>query len=124
LEAKENSVTKECKIHGMTKFIPCKQHDYYRYRCAKCNSDAVKKRRRKLKQMAIEYKGGCCANCGYNKSARALQFHHVDPNEKDFGLGKDGITRSWKIVKSEIDKCVLLCSNCHAEEHDKIEENK
>lgn len=85
------------------------------------NNYSVKKRRRKLKQMAIEYKGGKCEECGYNKSNYALTFHHKDPNEKEFGIGGKGETRSWESLKVELDKCVLLCANCHAEEHEKID---
>ncbi len=84
------------------------------------NSKAVSKRRKLIKEMAIEYKGGKCCNCGYDKCARALHFHHLDPNEKDFGIGGNGRTRSWEKVKEELDKCVLVCSNCHAEIHEGI----
>lgn len=79
----------------------------------------VQNRRIKLKLMAIEYKGGCCEICGYNKSNWALGFHHINPTEKDFNIGYKGYTRSWEKVKKEIDKCMLVCSNCHAEIHEK-----
>lgn len=78
---------------------------------------AVSERRRKLKQMAIEYGGGQCQICGYKKCVRALSFHHKDPNEKDFGLSARGLTRSWEKTKVELDKCILVCANCHAEIH-------
>ena len=77
-------------------------------------SNAVKKRRKVIKHRAIEYKGGKCGICGYDKCESALEFHHVDPSSKLFGIGS-GDTRSWEIVKAELDKCVLLCSNCHKE---------
>lgn len=83
-------------------------------------SEAVQKRRRKIKEMSIEYKGGCCEKCGYNKCNRALEFHHINPEEKDFGIASNGYTRSWEKVKEELDKCILVCSNCHAEIHEKI----
>lgn len=82
--------------------------------------EAVKKRRKKLREMAREYGGGKCAICGYKKSPRALTFHHLDPKEKDFGLSVKGLTRSWEKMRKEIDKCILLCANCHAEVHDGI----
>lgn len=72
----------------------------------------------KTKLKAVEYKGGKCIVCGYNKSIRALQFHHLDPSQKDFGIS--GSTKSFEKLKSELDKCVLLCSNCHAEVHDNL----
>lgn len=78
---------------------------------------AVAKRRRNLKLLAIDYKGGKCLCCGYNKCPQALQFHHLDPTKKDFGISTTGVTRSWEKIKVELDKCVLLCANCHAEVH-------
>ncbi len=81
---------------------------------------AVAKRRKKIRQMAIEYKGSRCAICGYNKCIQALEFHHIDGRGKDFGISAKGYTRSWKEVKSEINKCILLCANCHREVHESI----
>ncbi|MEB3330795.1 MAG: hypothetical protein VKQ33_16355, partial [Candidatus Sericytochromatia bacterium] len=66
---------------------------------------------------AIEYKGGACERCGYNKCPAAMVFHHPDPNQKDFGISSSGKTRSFEKIKSELDKCVLLCMICHAEIH-------
>jgi len=80
---------------------------------------AVSKRRKKIRDMAIEYKGGKCSICGYNKCKNALEFHHLNSNEKEFGLSQSGLTRSWDKVKKEIDKCILVCANCHRELHDK-----
>lgn len=69
--------------------------------------------------MLIAYKGGKCEQCGYDKSSRALEFHHVNPAEKDFTVSKI-LTRSIANLKEEVDKCILLCSNCHAETHDRL----
>jgi hypothetical protein len=77
--------------------------------------EAVKKRRYKVKAMSIEYKGGKCLICGYNKFQGALELHHIDRTKKSFGIGEKGYTRSWAKVKIELDKCVLLCANCHRE---------
>ena len=74
--------------------------------------------------MALELKGNICTRCGYSKSARAMVFHHLDPKSKDFAIGSLGYTRSWKKVVAELEKCVLLCSNCHAEVHDELEADK
>jgi 5-methylcytosine-specific restriction endonuclease McrA len=76
---------------------------------------AVAKRRRKIKELSIEYKGGKCQTCGYNKCAAALELHHLDAKEKSFGVAEKGYTRSWEKVKAELDKCILLCANCHRE---------
>jgi transposase len=81
------------------------------------NIERVKKRRRVLKEMAVEYKGGCCQQCGYNKCLDSLHFHHLNPNEKDFGISQNGVTRSWEKIKEELDKCILVCGNCHGEIH-------
>lgn len=81
---------------------------------------AVAKRRKKLREKAIEYGGGKCKVCGYSKELTALEFHHTDPKEKDFGLSQRGLTRSWEKIKLEIDKCVLVCANCHREIHSGI----
>lgn len=82
--------------------------------------EAVKKRRIKLRAMAREYKGNRCEICGYDKCSRALSFHHLDPKQKGFGISDRGLTRSWEKIKNEIDKCILLCANCHMEIHDGI----
>jgi hypothetical protein len=103
---------KTCKVHGSTDFSGAS-----RPRCRKCLVAAVIKRRRKLKILAVAYKGGKCEKCGYSKCIDALEFHHMDPSKKEFGLSARGITRAWSIVKLELDKCKLLCANCHREVH-------
>lgn len=80
---------------------------------------ATRKRRRRLRLMAIELKGGKCEVCGYNKCYAALEFHHQNSEAKNFGISEDGITRSWKRIREEINKCFLLCANCHRELHDR-----
>ena len=77
----------------------------------------VSERRRKTKDMAIEYKGGKCEKCGYNKCNGALEFHHLNPEEKDFSISTSGTTKSFERIKKEIDKCILVCANCHREIH-------
>lgn len=82
-----------------------------------CDACRITIGRANLKLLAIEYKGGKCIICGYNKCARALQFHHIDPNEKEFNIS---MTTAFTLErnKAELDKCVLLCANCHSEIHD------
>lgn len=86
----------------------------------KCNSCLVNIRRFKFKQKCLAYKGGKCEDCGYDKCSRALTFHHLDPKEKDFSISGNH-ARRWDSVVAELDKCILLCANCHAEEHEKVE---
>jgi len=87
------------------------------YRKSLCNSCSVTLARRRRKQKAIDYKGGCCQVCGYNKYNGALHFHHIKPDHKDFAFSAKGIPRTWEAQKVELDKCTLLCSNCHSETH-------
>lgn len=77
--------------------------------------EAVSKRRRRIKVMAVEFKGGKCQICGYNKYVGALDLHHVDPDKKSFSISSRGHSRSWEKVKKELNKCMLLCANCHRE---------
>lgn len=77
--------------------------------------DRVAKRRKQLKVMVVKYLGGRCVRCGYDKCVAALEAHHLDSSTKAFGIAAKGYTRSWEVVKTEADKCILLCSNCHRE---------
>ena len=106
---------KQCKHHGMTDFH-LEGSGYYR--CKQCRVEAVQRRRITIKEKAVEYKGGCCYICGYKKYFGALEFHHMDATQKDFGIGYKGYTRSWAKVKEELDKCIMVCANCHREIHD------
>ena len=75
----------------------------------------VSKRRIRNKEILVESKGGCCERCGYNKCIAALEFHHLDPDEKSFNL--TGSTRGIEKQLEESKKCILVCSNCHREIH-------
>lgn len=82
------------------------------------NKYHVTKTRKLLKIKAVNYKGGKCQQCGYSRCIQALDFHHINQNDKSFGLSSNGITRAWNLVQKELDKCILLCANCHRELHD------
>ena len=79
--------------------------------------ERVAERRRVMKLKCVEYKGGKCSICGYDKCVAAMVFHHIDPSNKDFGISAKGLCRSFDKLKIELDKCILLCANCHAEKH-------
>jgi hypothetical protein len=102
-----------CRVHGESRFVR-RNGDAY-YRCAKCRSADVMRRRRRVKTILVQEAGGACRLCGYDKYAGALHFHHLDAGSKEFSLGQAGITRSIEAARAEARKCVLLCSNCHAE---------
>ena len=105
-------VTRTCPRHGETRH---RRQGGGRYRCVRCNSQAVSRRRRTVKQILVREAGGCCTICGYDRYAGALQFHHREPTLKSFALSRKGVTRSIAEAREEARKCVLLCANCHAE---------
>ena len=110
-----DQTTKECYKHGSTDHA---LDSSGRYRCKKCRVDAVTRRRAKIKRMAVEYKGSECADCGLiTEHVGVYDFHHLDPGQKDFAIAKKGYTRSWEKTKQELDKCVMLCANCHRIRH-------
>ena len=71
-------------------------------------------RQRKLD--AIQYKGGKCERCGYNKYPDVLEFHHIDSTQKEANWSKMRLW-SWNKVLIELDKCMMVCANCHREIH-------
>jgi len=101
----------DCEVHGTTTHVVRDG----RYRCRRCNSEAVSRFRRSVKRRLVDEAGGCCVICGYSRSMAALQFHHIDPATKRFNLGLKGVSRSIETVRAEAAKCALLCANCHAE---------
>jgi 5-methylcytosine-specific restriction endonuclease McrA len=85
------------------------------YRCKQCRVESVVRRRRKVKGLLVADAGGKCQLCGYDRYIGALQFHHIDPKTKRLALGGGGVILALETMRSELRKCVLLCSNCHAE---------
>lgn len=102
----------ECHRHGSTEFW---LETRGIYRCLKCRSEAVSRRRRRVKEILVAEAGGACEVCGYDRWIGALHFHHREAETKLFGLSDRGFTRSIDSARAEAGKCVLLCSNCHAE---------
>ena len=84
--------------------------------CKKCNDEVAYKKQKELKQRCVDMKGGKCVFCGYNKYVGSMDFHHTDPNEKEYSIS-DLRTYSFDKIKSELDKCILVCRNCHGELH-------
>jgi hypothetical protein len=101
-----------CTIHGPVELLVGSDGGTV---CLKCRSQAVSDWRRRAKRILVEEAGGRCRLCGYDRCVAALQFHHLDPSQKRFGLGSRGLARSLDALRDEAKKCVLLCSNCHAE---------
>ena len=101
-----------CAVHGATTFVVRRDGGSA---CLACRAERVVRRRRELKRILVDEAGGACAVCGYDRCLAALEFHHLDPAQKTFGLGLRGLTRSLERLRAEAAKCVLLCSNCHVE---------
>lgn len=106
-----------CRLHGDTEFV--REGTGY-YRCGRCRSESVMRHRRRLKELLVEEAGGKCILCGYQGPSRALEFHHIDRADKGFALSQKGVTLSVQALRAEARKCVLLCSNCHAEVEDGV----
>lgn len=83
--------------------------------CGMCNTNL---RRFRVKERSVQYLGGVCNRCGWKGHISGFDFHHLDPNEKDFNPSAMNLAnKKWEIAKSELDKCELLCALCHREEH-------
>lgn len=111
------------------KICPCcniyySSDEFYRRRkstdlsvyCKICTNRQAIERFREAKRRAVEYKGGCCQVCSYDRCINALEFHHLDPTKKDFSISQ-AKNKSFDKIKSELDKCILVCANCHREIH-------
>jgi transposase len=106
------TVTLTCRHHGESEHALCADGGY---RCKRCRSESVARRRRKMKQLMVADAGGCCCICGYNRYIGALEFHRVNPDDKRLTLSRNGVTLALETLRAEASKCVLVCSNCHAE---------
>lgn len=103
---------KVCSRHGLTTHV---HENNGQFRCRKCRSLYVAQNRIRTKEKLVKHLGGKCQICSYNKSIWALEFHHINPAEKEFSISHDGITRGIGRCLEEVKKCVLLCANCHRE---------
>jgi hypothetical protein len=97
----------------------CKQKDHYHRLKNQTNtyhSQTIRAYKRKM--VLIELKGGKCSECGYKKNISSLHFHHTNPEEKEFQLDARTLSnKSMNLLLIEVEKCILLCSNCHGEKH-------
>lgn len=136
-EEEKNKISKSLTQKKEKKYcIDCgKEISYTSIRCKKCHSlyrigkgiygisnenkaKYITARRKKIRYKFIEKLGGKCSICGYNKSKNALEFHHLDKEKKDFNLSYKGLRNSIENLNKEIEKCILVCSNCHREIHE------
>jgi len=106
------TVSKETRSEWWHKSWENKEYRQRKYK-------STQKRLRAIKEKSVEYLGGKCVKCGYDKCIEALEFHHLNPEAKEKRDNGRGIDRrkSFEKQKPELDKCILLCANCHREEH-------
>jgi hypothetical protein len=89
----------------------CKNRHHQSYK-------AQKSRGLTRKLELLQSAGGSCVLCGYNKNLAALTFHHVDSDEKSFKLDMRSLSnRKMEAIRVELEKCIVVCQNCHAELH-------
>lgn len=116
--------SESCKEKRCPKCGELKQrHHFYKMKasndglagyCKPCSLSNTRENKRSRKKQAIEYKGGCCERCGGIFHPAAFEFHHISPHEKEKDPCK---INSWESMRKELDKCLLLCANCHRIEH-------
>lgn len=81
-----------------------------------CNVCRTSNSRKNKKLKAVGYMGGKCIVCEYDKCIAALHFHHIEPHEKEFGFSSN-MTKPFEVLQIELNKCIIVCSNCHSEIH-------
>ena len=124
-ECQENKVLYSEKICILcqTSFIPNNPNRKYCYECSPegvSAAESLRRKKRSLKHYLITLKGGKCQKCGYDKCEGSLQFHHRNPVEKEFNFSHINLNDSnfsLNILLLELEKCDLLCANCHSEHH-------
>lgn len=123
---KRNGNTKLCPICNEVKdlndFYPRANREDVAGYCKKCSNIYHRDRVKKVKIKMLDYKGNKCEDCGLtleNSHYCVFDFHHINPDDKDPNFDKIKF-QNWEKIKSELDKCVLLCSNCHRLRHAKI----
>lgn len=106
----------ECKIHGECshRLNSDGKGKPKKWQCLTCISLRQKNLRKRRKETLVQMVGGRCILCGYNKWIFAIDFHHLDPKQKSFEIGKAHLYKFSSCVE-ELKKCVPLCRNCHAE---------
>lgn len=107
-----------CKVEkDVSKFYSRRDKTGNSTYCKECSNTQAIIRQKDLKQKCLDYKGNKCIVCNYNNYSGALEFHHIDPSQKDFTISHLKSYSFNDLVKNELDKCALLCANCHREVH-------
>ena len=107
---------KEYRIKNPDKF---KELEKSRWKNPKRKEDVDNRRKRGMDYLRSFKKDKKCEKCGWNKHIEILQFHHINPKNKSFALNRNNLNRSIKSINNEMNKCELLCPNCHLWLHNK-----
>ena len=97
-------------------FYFCAAKGRFQTYCKPCLYTFQKQRWKDRKLKVIEIMGGKCFLCNYKKNVAALELHHLDPVQKDYQWTQLRQMK-WETIMEEIQKCQLLCANCHREQH-------
>lgn len=124
--AERERVPKDISYKGQEKVCPICGHQFspktamanQRMCCYDCMPDGVQLTRGMFLAKIKKARGGKCIKCGYDRCIKALEFHHLDPSQKDFTISNDHFRLQEAINESK--KCILICSNCHKELHDEM----
>lgn len=139
---KEDTITKECPVHGLVEHRDFSSHlknksGKIRIKsfttCYLCVNSNFQKTRKASKNTCLKFLGECCQECGYKKCQAALDFHHVNKDSKNIEIKilvgnrkiSSPINRESndpfikKLIK-ELDKCIILCKNCHNANHSSL----
>lgn len=107
--------------HNGRKYSDPTQHKReWNHRNRKARQEYKATYHRKRKVACIKYRGGGCEGCGLNyngENAAIFHLHHVNPKTKDFAIGNQVVNKAWATIVKELDKCLLLCANCHEMKH-------
>ena len=108
------SIRRPCARHGETEFV-LEGRGYYR--CKRCRAEGIAQPAAPAEGIQlVKEAGGRCRICGYDLHVARCEFHHLEPADKRMGVSAGGmLTLSLETLRAEVRKCVLLCSNCHAE---------
>lgn len=120
----------KCKLYkSLDDFYPSSQSkDGHSGHCKECKKlyyaadpqvviERGKAQRARLRQRVDEWKASGCAVCGYSRCIKALDAHHLHSKVALVSKLAAG-TSSLRRLNAELDKCIVLCANCHRELHE------
>ena len=114
----QKSVCDDCKKVFQHNLFDNQPYNYGFSLCSLCKRKA---KRLTLRISAANYKNNQCEICGLKRKSiddlEIFDFHHINKDDKLFELGDKIADKSWENIKAELDKCMMLCANCHRKQH-------